>query len=231
MAIYWGSRYSNYMMRSMRDDQESSGRGSQVTRTTARQTLSQRLWGLDWSRELPWAFDGATLEHGTFDDALPFMEEHYPRIFGVESERFFFEGMTDAKRRFGDELDVFVFRSEGRTVGVATGHPTDWSSYYVRTFALLPECRERRWCSEWVQRLGKTLGEAGCDRWEADCSPANRAVMRLLVSNGSLITANISSERWGQMVRFTKFLREDAEKAFRRQFIYVPAFGRNPQPR
>jgi hypothetical protein len=208
---------------------------SQVYRAAASRgpsgTLSMRLWGLDWSKVLPWSFDGATLESGTFDDAFPFMEEHYARIFGVEPERFFVEGMTDAKRRFGDEQDVFVFRKEGKTIGVATGHPTDWSTYYIRTFALLPEYRELGWCHDWIRAIAEPLRKAGCDRWEADCSPANAAVMGLLTRNGHLITGHLTSERWGQMVRFTKFLRPDVEKAFRRQFIYVPAYGRNAQPK
>lgn len=196
-----------------------------------RATLSQRLWGLDWSSILPWALDDvATFELGTFADALPFMEEHYPRIFGDAPERFFFEGMSEKKLRFGDEMDVFVMRAEGKAIGVMTAHPSDWSTYYVRTFALLPSYRERGWCSHLTERLGEPLRSSGCDRWEADCSPANTAMIRMFTSSRFVQTATINSERWGQMLRFTKFLREDAEAAFRRQFLYVPKFGRNEQP-
>jgi ribosomal protein S18 acetylase RimI-like enzyme len=191
-------------------------------------TMSQRIWGLDWAKVLPWSFDDATCERGTFEDALPFMQEHYPSIFGVDSERFFIEGMTGAKRRFGDEMDVFVFRSKGTTVGIALAHPTDWATYYVRTLAFLPEYRERGWASDFAAKICEPLREAGCDRWEAECSPANTAMMRLLVRQGFLITGTVNSERWGHMTRFTRFLRKDAENAFRRQFVSVPNFGRHP---
>ena len=55
-----------------------------VARTATSQrsaSLSTRVWGLDWSTVLPWSFEGgATLESGTFEDALPFMAEHYPDV-------------------------------------------------------------------------------------------------------------------------------------------------------
>jgi hypothetical protein len=206
-------------------------RESGVSSVQARQPLAERVWGLDWSRELPWSFDDATLEMGSFEDALPFMEEHYAGIFGVEHDRFYVEGMTEQKRRFGREMDVFIFRSEGKTIGVVTAHPSDWSTYYVRTFAILPRYRERGWCSDWADRICAPLRAVGCDRWEAECSSANSAMMRLFIGRGMLITSSVNSERWGHMVRFTKFLRPEAEKVFRRQYMNVPAFGRNAQPK
>jgi hypothetical protein len=111
------------------------------------------------------------------------------------------------------------------------GHPTDWSTYYVRSMAFLPECRERGWADQFVKGICEPLRKAGCLRWECECSPANLAVMRLLTSNGHLQTGMLTSERWGQVLRFTKYLRDDAEQAFRRQFIYVPAFGRDAKPK
>jgi hypothetical protein len=56
----------------------------QVPRSASPGPLSKRLWGLDWSNVLPWDFGDATVEVGTFADALPFMREYYPRIFGIE---------------------------------------------------------------------------------------------------------------------------------------------------
>jgi len=194
-------------------------------------TLSQRIWGLDWSKELPWTFDEATLECGTFDDALPFMEEHYPRIFGIEPERFFFDGLSANKRRFWDEMDIFVFRHAGKTIGMAAAHPSDWATYYIRTYAVLPEYRERNWCNQWTERICEPLREAGCDRWEGECSPANAAMLRMLVRQQCLIVGSVNSDRWGQLLRFAKLLNAGAETAYRRQFIYVPAFGRNAVPK
>jgi RimJ/RimL family protein N-acetyltransferase len=202
---------------------------SRTLRTAPRTTASSRIWGLDWSRELPWTIDGVGIELGSFDDALPFMEEHYASIFGADAtERFFVEPMTEAKRRFCDDMDVFVFRAEARTVGVCTAHPTDWSTYYIRTFALLPELRERGVATGFEARLCEPLRAAGVNRYEAECSVANRPMIRLFTSQGFLITSTATSERWGAVLRFTKHLDDGAASAFRRSFVQTSAFGRNP---
>ena len=114
--------------------------------------LSQKLWDLDWAQLLPWSFEEVTVEVGTFDEALPFVAEHYARIFGTDelAGRFLVEAMTPAKRRFGAEMDVFLFRAEGRTVGIFMSHPSDWSTYYMRTAALLPEYRGRHLVSRFM---------------------------------------------------------------------------------
>ena len=194
------------------------------------ETLSKRLWDLEWSEHLPWNFDGISVEPGTFEDALPFMQEHYADIFGVHSDRFFAETMTEAKRRFWAEMDIFIFRAGAETVGISAGHPSDWSSYYIRTFAILPAYRERRFATEFDNAVGNTLAKVGVARVEAECSPADAPMMRLFLREGYLATATANSDRWGALVRFTKFLGEDASKAFRRQYVYVPHFRNNTPP-
>jgi hypothetical protein len=201
--------------------------GSAITRLARPASMSTRIWNLDWSAVLPWAIGDVSVEHGTFADALPFMGEHYPAIFGVEPDRFFIEEMTEAKQRFCEEMDVFVFHAAERPIGICTGHPSDWSTYYVRTFAILPEFRERRFATDFEKHLSGTLAGAGVARMEADCSIANRAMTKLFVSQGFLMTSTVASERWGTMLRFTKFLNEDAARVFHRQFVNVPLYGRN----
>ena len=182
--------------------------------------LSKRLWDLDWRRILPWSFEEVTVESATFDDALPFIAEHYARIFGTQEgpQRFLAEPMSPAKRRFGAEMDVFVFRAEGRTIGVFMSHPSDWSTYYMRTAALLPEYRGRHLVSRFMERICDPLRDAGVIRLEGEVTPSNAPMMKLHVGQGFLATSTVTSERWGLAVRFTKFLREDAEAFFLRQF-------------
>lgn len=205
------------------DDAVRSG----VHRAARRLTLSERLWDLDWSNVLPWQFDGAVMVRSTYAEASSFMTAHYADIFGRET-RFFVEGASDAKRRFWDEMDVFAFRADDEVVGIAAGHPTDWSTYYVRTLALLPAVRERRITSGFTQNLSDALRSAGVARWEADTSPANTPMIRMFSRAGFVVTSTLNSERWGAMLRFTKFLREDAQATFHEQFTSIPAFGRNP---
>lgn len=184
---------------------------------------SRRLWGLCWDTVLPWSIDDVSVEVGTFADALPFIRDHYARIFGEGSApgRFLSDPMTGAKRRFGDEMDVLAFRHEDSTVGLLMAHPLDWSTYYMRSVALLPEYRDRRLLTRLVERTFSPLREVGVERIEGDCAPTNGAMMRMLVGLGFLVTSTANSERWGAHVRFTKYLRDDAEDVFARQFCGV----------
>jgi hypothetical protein len=184
---------------------------------------------------LPWQLDGGSAEFATRDEALPFVQEQYPAIFAQKDlqGRFLPSPMTEAKRRFFAEMDYFLFRVDGHVAGVLMGHPTDWTTYYLRSAAILPEYRERRILTQFFEGLVAPLRAVGVERLETECSPANVPVVRLLTAQGYLATASVSSERWGLMLRYTKFLSEDASAAFMRQYTAMPIAKRrqhNPTP-
>ncbi|MBX3208709.1 MAG: GNAT family N-acetyltransferase [Labilithrix sp.] len=183
--------------------------------------MSQRLWGIDWNGVLPWHFDDIRVEYARFVDVLPFMAELFPQTFNV-GRQWFQEEMTEAKRRYGDEMDIFVFRDGDKIVGVITGNPSDWSTYYWRMVAILPEYRQRDLLRLFTERCFTPFREAGVRRMEVDTSPANRATVRHFSSQGFIVTSTLTSERWGLSLRFTKFLDEDAERVYTTQFLDVP---------
>ena len=193
-------------------------------------TMSERFWGIDWKRELPWNLDAVTAELGAFEtDALPFMQLHYSEIFPDAEQRWYLEPMTDAKLRYMAEADVILFRSDGETVGLCVGHPTDWSTYYVRTVALLPSHRDRGVVKLLHTQLPPLLARHGVVRLEADSSPANRAILTMFTAQGWLITSTSNHDRWGSMLKYTMYLEQEAERVFRKQFIYSPRVGRGRQ--
>ncbi len=186
-----------------------------------REPMSRRLWGLDWGAVLPWQLEEISVDHEPLEAVLPFIGRLYPETFNVDG-RWLQEPASDARRRFGEEMDVFVFRTSERIVGVLAGHPTDWSTFYWRTAAFLPEYRGRHILTSFTDRLYAAFREAGVQRVEADTCPANAAMVKLLSGQGYLVTSTMTSERWGLMLRFTKFLDEEAGRAFERQFLDVP---------
>jgi len=191
---------------------------------TASTPLSNRLWNLDWSRLAPWQFGDVTVEYVAFDHVLPFIAEHHPLIFGAgggPEERFFAEPMTDAKRRFCAEMDVFAFRHDGRIVGTWLSHPTDWSSYYLRNVAFLPEYQGRGLSAALFRALRGPLAAAGVARIESDVSPTNVPSLRVNLAEGFVVTGTQNTERWGTFVRLTYFVSPDAESVFVRQFSGV----------
>jgi hypothetical protein len=185
--------------------------------------LSLKLWDLDWRRILPWTFEEVTVESGTFEDALPFITENYARIFGTDDgqSRFLVEPMTPAKRRFGAEMDVFLFRAEGKVIGVVMGHASDWSTYYLRTAAYLPEYRSRHLVQGFFEAMCAPLRDAGVVRVESDVTPTNVPMMRAHLGQGFIVSSTTTSERWGLVARMTKFLQDDAEAIFVRQFCGI----------
>ncbi|MBN9160953.1 MAG: GNAT family N-acetyltransferase [Myxococcales bacterium] len=187
-----------------------------------RVSMSQRLWDIDWKSILPWHFDDVRVEYERLADVLPFMAEVFPQTFNV-GRQWLQEEMTEAKRRFGEEMDVFVFRAEAKIVGVIVAHPLDWSTYYWRVATILPEYRQRNLVASLAEPLYARFREAGVKRMEVDTSPANRPMVRLLSNQGFIVTSTSSSERWGLSLRFTKFLDDEAERIYRGQFLDVPA--------
>lgn len=187
-----------------------------------RESMSQRLWDIDWKSILPLHFDDVRVEYERLADVQPFMAEVFPQTFNV-GRQWLQEETTEAKRRFGEEMDAFVFRAGAKVVGLLVAHPSDWSTYYWRVATVLPEYRQRNLLASLGELLYPPLRAAGVKRMELDTSPANRPMVRLLSNQGFIVTSTSSSERWGLSLRFTKFLDDEAERIYTGQFLDVPA--------
>lgn len=186
--------------------------------------MSKRLWGLDWRAVLPWQLGDIVVEAVSHEAILPFMKAHYPSFFGMDEGHslFLIDPMTEAKRRFFSEMDCFLFRDGDKTVGIGAGHPSDWTTYYFRTAAFLHEYRDRGLLTQFSDEVFPVLASLGVDRFELECSPANTAMMRVSMAQGAIVTGSTTSERWGQMLRFTKFLRAEPVDIHLRQFCAMP---------
>ena len=183
-------------------------------------TLSQRWWGLDWAPHLPWRFDDVVVELGSTEEVLAFVRDHYAAIFDIEgdSPRFFADPMTDAKLKFSQEMDMFAFRHDGACIGVLLAHASDWSTYYMRSGGFLPAYKGRQLLGRCFERMFAPLRDAGVVRVDADTAPSNHACVRMLTRLGFNTTGMVNTERWGALLRMTKFLHEDALHAFHDRF-------------
>lgn len=180
---------------------------------------SYRLWQLDWARVLPWTLgEGIVSEFVPFERAMPFIRANYGTIFDEESSAYAPEALSSAKLRFYAECDIFLFRDGERDVGVMIGHPTDWSSYYVRTTALLDEYQGKAIAAEHLVRMMSVLRAADVQRLDIETAPSNQVCMRTALRLGFNATAMSLSERWGALTRFTAFLSRDHERSFIHQF-------------
>lgn len=194
----------------------------QFTVDSSHRRLSNSLWGIDWSLRLPHRLtdDGVVVEWSSFEHSLPFVQKHYTEIFDERSESSpFVTKVNEAKARYYREVgDFFEFVHAGRTVGLLIGTPVDWSTYYIRSAAALPDYQGRGVVQRFFPVLFDELKRSGVERVEADTSPANMATMHLLTRLRFNVTGTVLTERWGAHVHFTKFLDEESENVFLRQF-------------
>jgi len=203
-------------------------------RTLQRSALSQQLWGIDWNRHLPLDLRGFSVSLSSYEGLSPFIAKYYPTLFEEDtSAQAFGSGQSHpAKARYYRAAgDFFEFVADGETVGVVIGTPIDWSSYYIRTAALLPQFQGRQPIQHFFsQCVFDVLREAGVERVELDVAPSNLAMMHVVTRLRFNATGTLLTERWGAHVHFTKFLREDAERVFIAQFCSGPKYQlRNSQ--
>lgn len=184
-------------------------------------SLAQVLWDIDWSRHLPLTLtnDGIDVEYSSFEQTAGFVSQHYAAIFEQTEGSVFTGGKVGARERYYREVgDFFAFKLEERTIGVLVCTPVDWSTYYFRSGALLPEYQDRKLMQSFVPLLFALLAAAGVERIEADTAPSNLRMMQLLTRLEFNVTGTVLSERWGAQVHFTKFLMEAEQDVFLKQF-------------
>jgi RimJ/RimL family protein N-acetyltransferase len=182
--------------------------------------LSRVLWGIDWRASLPFQAGRLTVVQSSFAESRAFVAEQYQTIFEEEGAGPFATEVRSAKQRYYDLAgDFFAVRDEARTVGLLVCTPADWSSYYIRSAAMLPEYQGARIIQTfYTSVLFPTLQAAGVERIELDTSPANLAMMHIATRLKFNQTGTLLSERWGALVHFTKFLDDEQESVFLRQF-------------
>jgi hypothetical protein len=192
-------------------------------------SLSATLWGLDLNQGLPreLSHDGIVATPGDLTRVRTFIAEEFPS-FGEESL-----GATpsatiiDAKRWYmRSACDAIELRHEDRTIGVLVGAPEDWSSYYVRVFAVIQTYQRPALIRRFVREcVFEPLTLHHVERLTADTSPANLAMSRCFSELHFHVTGHQLSDRWGPLVRYTRFLDPAREAAFLRRFAGIAAGG------
>jgi ribosomal protein S18 acetylase RimI-like enzyme len=159
---------------------------------------------------------GVTVHDSSFEASIPFIRAHYARIFCDDaSSPFAVARVSDAKARYYRVAgDFFEFKSGDETVALLVGTPVDWSTYYIRSAAALPEFQGKKVVQRFLPFLFELLREAGVERVEADTSPSNMATLHLLTRLRFNPTGTILSDRFGALVHFTRFLDRDSEDVF-----------------
>jgi hypothetical protein len=190
--------------------------------------LSAQLWGLDLCRELPHVLtpDGITVMPGDLTRIRSFLAQEFPWFgedsFGAAPN----EAIVDAKHWYLESAcDAIELRHQDRTIGVFVGAPEDWSSYYIRVFAVTQPYQRPALTRGFLRHVFDVLARHHVERASGDGSPANFAMARCVAELHFHVTGHQLSERWGPLVRYTKFLDPACEAAFMRRFAGIPPGG------
>jgi hypothetical protein len=201
---------------------EACDRSATHRSTLPPRTLSQQFWGLDLAAGLPRVLsnDGVHAVRGEISRIAEFLKRDFPTFTEEELGSQPDSRILDAKRAYlRTACDLIELRHEGRTIGAIVGAPEDWSSYYVRIFAVSKDYQRagltRRFGREC---LFQPLREQRVERVVADTSPTNLAMTRGFSEMRFHVTGHQLSDRWGALVRYTKFLDQEREAAFYERF-------------
>lgn len=184
--------------------------------------LSELLWDIRWGEYFPKQLtsDGILVASVSYEDAIPFIQEHYSQIFQDSDDSPFYGGkITAARSRYYRIAgDFFAFKDGEKIIGILIGNPSDWGTYYLRSSGLLPEYEGKNLVQRLLPLLFTRLREANVERVESETAPSNMPMVYMLTRHRFNVSGTVLSERWGVLTRFTKFLDEASESVFLRQF-------------
>lgn len=185
--------------------------------------LRSDFLGIEWERFLPLMMGNVQLQASSYKQVLPYFQLNLERVFQQPSGSFLNEESPVAKQKYYSHLGDFfelVEKNSGKTVGVFAGNVTDWSTYYIRHCSVLPEFQGNGFYQQFLLFLSQVLKLHQMNRVEIDVSPSNFAHIHILNKFQFNITGLQMSERWGTIVRFTKFLNLQHEHFFLSRFCH-----------
>jgi hypothetical protein len=187
-------------------------------RTPATRTLSDAFWRCDFTAGLPRTIskDGVEVTAGRLDRIRGFLTREFPTLTE--------EGLAAApldpqlahtKRWYlGQACDLIEMRKDDETIGVMIGAPEDWSTYYLRIYAVSPRYQRSILTRRFYECMVEPLLACGVQRVVTDTSPTNASAARRLSEMQFHVTGQQLSDRYGPLIRYTKFLDPAAEAAF-----------------
>lgn len=194
---------------------------AQARSSLAPPSLSRRFWGLAWSKHLPRVVgrNGTTLEVGDWSRVRGFLERTQPDLRETNHSVLQLSAQAAKQRYFREHCDLLEFRYEEQTIGAFIGAPEDWSTYYCRLIAIDPAHNLRHFIRGFAKEaLCPILAEVGVERLVGETSPSNLLMQRLFNDLGFHPTGQHLTDRWGTLIRFTKFLDDNAAKSFRDRY-------------
>lgn len=180
-------------------------------------TATEKILGFEWNDFFPiQVSDEISITTATYGEVGRFAKK-YPLQHPGDS-RFLAENCLARDRFYLIFADFFKFSLEGQLAGVLVGTLADWSTYYIRYVQISPELRGEGLYQNLVQRLIQILGNHGVNRIEVDVSPTNLVHVHVLNKLGFNAVGLSATDRWGMLVKYSKFINSESQNVFTNQF-------------
>lgn len=184
--------------------------------------LSKALWGVDLKQGLPRVLssDGIVAVAGELSRVREFVSNEFPSFQEESLGGAPNVNIVNAKRCYFERACDFIeLQHDGRTIGVLIGDPEDWSTYYIRVYGIVQAYQRPALVRRFIREcLFERLALHHVERVVAETSPANLAMARTFSEQHFHVTGHQLSDRWGPLVRYTKFLDPAREAAFLERF-------------
>lgn len=185
---------------------------------------TEQLWNFDWADYLPDNLNrDIVVRRSSLSEMEDFARNHFERIYrqNPTSSRFAWFEQTESKSRFyATQGDFIALECRGAIIGMFVGNAIDWSSYYIRNIAILPEWQGRGTFQQLLAWVFATMERIGVDRVEADVSLSNIASLKGSLNAGFTVVGHSVSERWGALALLRKVISPTHRAIFNRQFCH-----------
>lgn len=179
------------------------------------QKLSKTLYGIDWNEYFPLDLGGNfSVQASNFDKSMRFMSQFKGSPHDLD------RGDPRKEIYYRNVGDFFDFHDGDKVIGVFVGNPIDWSTYYIRSIVVSSEYRGFGFYKKCLSHLIETLTERKIKRIEIEVVPNNHGHLHVLNKMGFQVNGSTNSERWGNVLKLTRFTDERYLKMFDTSFCF-----------
>ncbi len=183
--------------------------------------ISQVIWGIIWEEYFPLKIGDYSIEVSSQKEFNEIKNASESFIVSSENsnDTFIKELSSVAKFKYLEMAsDFFKFKYKNEIVGVVVCEAGDWSSYYLRYIYIDKNHRSNKLTIEFVNAIESVLRNYKVDKVICDVSTGNLSQLSRMSDLSFICTGNMLSERFGAMIKMTKFLDEKSLHVFTSHF-------------
>lgn len=175
---------------------------------------------IPWHEYLPITLkNGYEIHSGSFEEVKMFAQSHFQQIYSPidpKTQYRWGEDHPNKKSFYENFAEIFLFKKGAEIIGFHVINLTDWSTVYHRNVSISKKHQNKQLWQLWFACLIEILKAHQIHRVECDVSPGNTKKVHVLNKMGFRVTGFNTSERWGAVMKFTKFLNSEYENLFQK---------------